>query len=126
MATPKWLDDVPNVDFTQEKRLLNEFVQWGAELGWNPVDSIGMDFNARAQTDLALGKDDRRLRVAVLQKSRSAQGSVRIQSVPEFREANLVWDSRQKQWHIELGGVPLDRAWDKAAFEWLVARLFAA
>ena len=127
MATPTWLDEVPNVDFTHEKRLLEDLVEWGRGLGWNPVETKGIDFSARAQTDLALGKGDRRLRVAVLQKSRSSQGSVRMQSIPEFREAVLVWGGgRQKQWHIELGGVPLDRNWDRAAFEWLLGRLLAA
>jgi hypothetical protein len=46
MATPTWLDEVPNVDFTHEKRLLEDLVEWGRGLGWNPVETKGIDFSA--------------------------------------------------------------------------------
>jgi len=126
MALPQWLDQVPNVEFTEEKRLLEELMQWGTDMGWTPVDTDGLDFSERAQTDIALQKDDRKLRIAVLRKSRSSEGAIRIQAVPAFREAILTWRQRAKRWQIELGGVPLDRNWDQTAFKWLVERLFAA
>lgn len=125
MALPSWLDQVPNIDFAREKQALLDILAWGQALGWARVDPQGLEFNARQETDLALEKDDRKLRVAVLSKSRSSLGMIRIQAIPTFRDALIVWQPRRHKWELELGGVPMDREWDENTFGWLLSRLFA-
>ena len=125
MALPKWLDESHAVDFSHEKQALEEMITWGQALGWSPVDASGIDFSPRTKTDLALGNGEKRLRIGVQPKSRSTQGTIRIQSVPTFRDAFITWQPRRHKWQIELGGVPLDKKWERDSFEWLVTRLFA-
>jgi hypothetical protein len=126
MALPKWLDQVPNIDFSREKQVLEDIVDWSCSLGWTPVDPEGMEFSARSATDVALAKGEELIRIAVEPKSRTSQGSIRIQAVPFFRDAFLVWHPTRRKWQIELGSVPIDRTWDRSSFEWLMERLFAA
>lgn len=125
MALPNWLDQVPNVDFGREKQALLDILAWANTLGWNRVDPRGLEFTARKETDLALESGDKKLRIAVQPKSRSTLGMIRIQAIPTFRDALIVWQPRRHKWDIELGGVPLDRKWDEHAFNWLLSRLFA-
>jgi hypothetical protein len=125
MALPHWLDEVPNIDFAREKQTLLDILAWGETLGWGRIDTQGLEFNARKGTDLALEKDGKKLRVAVQPKSRNTSGMIRIQAIPTFREAVIVWQPRNHRWEIELGGVPLDRTWDEGGFGWLLSRLFA-
>lgn len=126
LPLPDWLDQVPNVDFTKEKASLAEMTVWAEAEGWRSIDPSGMAFSARQQTDLVLEKGADKLRVAVQPKSRSTEGAIRIQAIPTFREASIVWQPRRHKWVVELGGVPLDRAWEAKTFHWLVSRLFAA
>lgn len=126
MALPKWLDQVPNVDFAREKEALLDILAWATSLGWRRVDPSGLEFNARRESDVALENVDRKLRIAVQSKSSSKEGMIRIQAIPTFRDALIVWQPRRRKWEIELGGVPMDRTWDEESFSWLVSRLFAA
>ena len=127
MALPNWLDQVPNVDFTQEKDALRDLLSWGEALGWHTSDPSGMEFNARQSADIVLEfRGDRKIRIAVQSKSKSSLGMIRIQAIPTFREASIIWLPRRHQWQIQLGGVPIDRPWAEDSLRWLFERLFAA
>jgi len=125
MALPNWLDQVPNLDFGREKQALLDILSWGQTRSWNRVDTRGMEFNARTETDVAMENGTKKLRIAVQPKARTTQGMIRIQAVPTFREALVVWRPNRRKWEVELGGVPLDRDWNEGTFEWLLSRLFA-
>lgn len=126
MALPNWLDQVSNISFEREKELLHKLIDWLIQLEWSQA-SGGMDFSERQQADLVFTKDqpERKIRVAVLPKSKSSQGALRIQAIPTFSEAEYRWRHSKRRWEIEIGGVPMDRYDDFESFEWLLERLFA-
>lgn len=124
MRSPAWLDSVPNISFDQEKEIIGQLVEWAEQIGWQAtIEPQGYEFETRVKSDLVLAKNDVIIRVAVKAKSNSKQGMIRLQCIPTFRDAEIVWEPKTRQWHIELGGVPIDQAWNVDSFAWLVGRL---
>ena len=106
-----------------EKATVDELTRWAEAKGWERTDPSGYEFHRDLPADLVLRRGDQILRMDVKYSPRWREGMVRIQAVPTFREAILVY---RGEWTLELGGVPLDRPWDSETFAWLLERLFAA
>jgi hypothetical protein len=122
MALPKWLDQ-SEVDYSHEKDALSNAVRWSKSLGWKTARKSGLDFDSRTSADLVLRKGENLVRFAVSQKTKDSGGRIRLQSVPQFREAVLIWNGRSKSWHIELGEIDINRDWDEGSLEWLLEQM---
>ena len=105
---PKWLDTVPGVDFTPEKKLLEDLERWASSDGWTVSDGRSLPESLRQRTDVLLvhQKRDRQLRIAVLPKAKRSPGAVRIDA-SSLRVFELVYRPKEGQWRVETAAVPL-------------------
>jgi hypothetical protein len=125
VVLPAWLDHAPTVDFTPEKNLLVQLERWAEAHGWTVSDGSGLSSELRQRTDVLIEHpaSDRRIRLAVLRKSRRGVSSIRVDA-SNLRTVELVFQRRQRRWRVFAGGVPIEddvvgRGWD-----WLVDILF--
>src|SRR5580692_8463197 len=102
VVLPGWLDQVPRIDFTPEKSILTKLETWAEEHGWTVTDGSGLPEALRDRTDVLFEHPDgeKRIRAAVLQKSRSNGGMIRLDS-SNFRTIELVYLSRKHRWRVE-------------------------
>ena len=125
VVLPEWLDQVPTVNFAPEKYLLTQIETWAETHGWMVSDGSQLPLELRQRTDVLLEQPDhdRRIRLAVLRKSRNGVGFIRVDS-SNLRTVELLYQHKQPQWRVEAGGVRveddlLNRGWD-----WLIRLMF--
>jgi hypothetical protein len=127
---PDWIDQVPGVDFTPEKDLLRNLEQWAAENGWEVSDGSSLPSDLRHRTDVLLSRpgNGRHLRIAVLPKSRSSRGLVRIDATRDRPFSNrtfeLVYQPRHNRWRVEAATIPLDDNIIEKGWDWLADLAF--
>lgn len=132
MATvlPDWMDEVEGVDFTPEKELLCELEQWAATRGWKVSDGSSLPTELRQRTDVLLSEDgqQRYLRIAVLPKTRTGPGVVRIDATSHrpfsHRIFELVYQPKQRRWRVEAATIPLSDDIQRAGWDWLADLAF--
>src|SRR5580692_8082008 len=103
VVLPGWLDQVPRIDFTPEKSILTQLETWAEEHGWTVSDGGSLPEALRDRTDVLLEHPDgeKRIRVAVLQKSRSGMGLIRLDS-SIIRTVELAYIRKLKRWRVEV------------------------
>ena len=104
---PKWLDQIPGVDYSPEKQLLTELEDWAIEQGWNVSDGSSLPLELRQRTDVLMEEPEgkKRIRVAVLRK-KGKQGTIRLDA-STFRTLELVYRPHARKWRLEVSSVPI-------------------
>jgi hypothetical protein len=123
VVLPGWLDQVPKIDFGAEKAMLTQLETWAQDNGWTVTDGADLPSGLRERTDVLLAHPDgeRRIRVAVLQKSRSSVGYIRLDA-SNLRTLELEY--RRKHWRVLAGAVPIEDDIASRGWNWLVSLLF--
>ena len=105
---PQWIDQVPGVDFEPEKKLLADLEAWASENGWDVSDGSKLSSELRRRTDVLLEQPEkkRRLRIAVLDKTKRGPGVIRMDA-SNHRIFELVYQPKAMRWRVETGTVPL-------------------
>lgn len=127
VVIPTWLDQVPPLDFAPEKALLTQIETWAQANGWTVSDGSGLPLELRQRTDVLLEQVDKeqRVRLAVLQKSRSDIGVIRLDA-SNLRTVELVYRRRQKLWRVEAAGIPIEDDLLTRGLDWLFKLMFQA
>lgn len=122
---PSWLDQVHNLDFSPEKILLGKIEEWALLNGWKVSDGKSLPLDLSQRTDVLLEKKElnRRIRIAVLQKSDNSSGAIRMDS-SDLLTLELVYQSDNGKWSVEAGGVRFEHDLLARSFEWLFGLLF--
>ena len=122
---PAWLDQMPAIDYTPEKELLSELEAWAQVNGWSITDGSTLPLELRRRTDVLLERPDenRRIRLAILRKSRNNAGAVRVDA-SSLRTIVLEYESRRKRWRVEAAGVQVDEDLSARGWGWLIDLLF--
>ena len=125
VVVPAWLDDVPKIDYTPEKQLLADFESWATANGWVVTDGSSLPIELRRRTDVVFEKPDtnQRLRLAVLRKSRSNAGSIRVDS-SDLLTVVLIYQRKRPHWGVEAGGIRFENDLEARGWDWLVNLLF--
>ena len=125
MVQPAWLDQIQGVDFEPEKKMLGDIQRWATDNGWVASDGSKLQFGLAAHTDVLLEKshEDRRVRLAVLRKSNSGDGEIRLDS-SEFTTIELIYLPDTKRWRAEVGNVTLQKDFNYEDIPWLFGKLF--
>jgi hypothetical protein len=125
VVLPGWLDQVPTVDYSPEKDLLRELERWAQQNGWNVSDGSKLSIELRQRTDVLLERPsyDQRLRVAVLPKSRSGKGTIRVDA-SNLRTVELLYQRKQPHWRVEAGGVRVEDDLLRRGWDWLIKLMF--
>ena len=116
---PQRLDENQGVDFTLEKALLVDFEDWAAVHGWSVSDGSQLPHELSQKTDVLLDQQQgKRVRIAVLPKSKGSPGTIRVDATPSFRSFELVYQPRKKRWRVEVAAVPViddiaQEGWDR-------------
>jgi hypothetical protein len=125
VVLPNWLDQVQGVDFTPEKEMLSELEHWASADGWEVSDGRSLSFELRQRTDVLIDqpKSRRRLRVAVLSKSKGSPGAIRIDA-STHRIFELVYQPKNRRWRVETAAVPLSDDLQKEGWAWFTNLAF--
>jgi len=117
---PKWLDQIPSVDYSPEKQLLTNLEDWAIGRGWVVSDGSSLPFELRQRTDVLMEQpqSNQRFRVAVLSK-RGKSGTIRLDA-STFRTFELVYRPHARKWRLEVSSVPItddvqQKGWDYVA-----------
>src|ERR1700722_3915433 len=119
VVLPGWLDQVPKIDFTPEKSILAQLERLAEASGWTVTDGRSLPEALRERTDVLFEHPDgeKIIRAAVLQKSRSGSGMIRLDS-SIFRTVELVYLRRKHRWRVEIGSVPIEEEDDVLSHGW--------
>jgi hypothetical protein len=125
VVIPAWLNQIPNVDFGPERQMLMQLETWATENNWTVSDGSSLPSEFRQRTDVLFERPEKEqsIRAAVLQKSRSSSGVIRLDS-STFRTLELVYRPRQKRWRVEAGSIPIEDDVSKRGWRWLTDLLF--
>ena len=114
VVAPGWLDQVPNLDFGHEKELLTAFETWAEANGWIVSDGESLPEELQKRTDVLLEypsddkrRDSKRLRLAVLRKSRSSGGVICVDA-SNLRTVELLFQRKMPHWRVEAAGVRVE------------------
>jgi hypothetical protein len=127
VVLPKWISQVPELDFAHETKLLEDFEGWAQRKGWIVSDGSSLPLELRERTDvlLELPGSQQRIRIAVLPKSRRGVGAIRLDA-SNLRTVELIYRPRQKRWRVEIAGVPLEDDLLDHGWEPLIKLMFRA
>lgn len=121
IVLPNWLDQSPKVNYTSEKDMLSQFQTWAEDNGWVVSDGSKLPIALRQRTDVLLEQPDQnqRIRLAVLRKSRSNVGRIRVDS-SNLRTVELIYQRKQPNWRVEAGGVRVEDDLINRGWAWLI------
>jgi len=125
VVLPAWLDQAPKLSFEPEKELLTQIELWAAENGWIVSDGSSLPSPLRQRTDVLLEQPERqrRVRLAVLRKSRNGVGYIRMDS-SDLLTVELLYQRKQPHWRVEAGGGRVEDDLLKRGWTWLFKLIF--
>lgn len=129
LVMPTWLDQVPHVDFSEEKRFLTQIQQRAKSEEWTASDGERLSDVLRARTDLLLRENgtDRTIRFAVLPKRKGRPGEL-VADFSNLVSAGFVQDPARSAWKLLISGVVVERDFlarmDESGWRWFVDLFF--